>query len=147
MGAFRFVPSIDEALRDQLPVDVLAMLADRDRQLEDYLSGVAGTKQTFSHAGTPTTDESGRWYPETGGKALRVLASANTAGSSSTVFTIYVSGVSVGTVTLASSDNVEVATFAVNIAGSSDGTGDYVTVAATTVGTGVENVTVQVTVL
>jgi hypothetical protein len=149
VSLFRFVPPIEQVLTAGEPItdEIVSRLAERDRQLEDALSSAVAARQTFSRAGTPSTDESGRWYPEAGGTALRVLASLRDAGSSSTVVTVYVSGVSAGTVTLASSDHVEVAVLPVVVTGSVDGTGDYVTVATTTVGTGAASPTVQVDVI
>jgi hypothetical protein len=37
---FRYVPQIDELLRDGIDPRILALLVDRDRQLEDYLSNL-----------------------------------------------------------------------------------------------------------
>lgn len=146
---FRFTPSITEVAAHwpEVPAEVVGWLAERDRQLEDYLSALAAVEM-FSHAGTPTAaDESGPWFPRVGGQRLRVTVGALTAGSTSTVITVYVSGVSAGTVTLAASDGVHVSTLVAEVRGSVDGTGDAITVAATTVGTGVEDVTVEVQVL
>lgn len=93
----------------------------------------------FSHKGTPTTDESGRWYPRRTATLKSVFASLGTAGSSSTVVTVYVNGGSQGTVTLASGDNEASATFDDVLVADTD----YLTVAATTVGTGASDLTVQ----
>lgn len=93
----------------------------------------------FSHAGTPSTEPSARWYPRRTARLVSVLASLATAGSSSTVVTVYVNGGGQGTVTLGSGVNKATAVFDDVLVADAD----YLTVAATTVGTGAEDLTVQ----
>lgn len=135
---FRYVPTISEVLRDeQVPAHIVAVLEERDRQLEDHLG--TGERQTFSHAGVLTSAESPPWEPETSGSRLRIKFLLGTAGSTSSVLTVYVDGVSVGTVTLAAAATKGVETFDVAIAADSN----LVTVAVTTLGTGAADATVQ----
>lgn len=93
----------------------------------------------FSHAGTPTTAPSARWYPRRTARLVRVLVSLATAGTSNTVVTVYVNNGSQGTVTLASGVNRASAAFDNVLAADSD----FLTVATTTVGTGAKDLTVQ----
>lgn len=93
----------------------------------------------FSHASTPTTDESGRWYPRRTATLVDVLVSLATAGTSNTVVTVCVNGGSQGTITLGSGVHVNTAVFDDVLVADTD----YLTVAATTVGTGAEGLTVQ----
>ncbi len=94
---------------------------------------------TFSHAGTPTTAASARWYPRRTATLTRVIASLATAGTTSTIVTVYVNGGSQGTITLASGVNKNTGTFDDVLVADTD----YLTVAATTVGTGAAKLTVQ----
>lgn len=93
----------------------------------------------FSHAGTPTTTESGRWYPRRTATLTDVFVSLGTAGSSNTVVTVYVNGGSQGTITLGSGVHSAHGTFDDVLVDDTD----YLTVAATTVGTGAEDLTIQ----
>lgn len=93
----------------------------------------------FSLAGALTTVASGRWYPRRTGTLTNVFASLDTAGSSSTVVTVYVDGASQGTITLGSGVNKSSVTFDDVLVADTD----YLTVAVTTVGTGAANLTVQ----
>lgn len=64
----------------------------------------------FSAAGAVSVTPSGevpKWKVQTGGLIEEITATLDTAGSSSTVVTAYLNGVSIGTVTLASSDTDE----------------------------------------
>jgi len=94
---------------------------------------------TFSHAGTPTTAASARWYPRRTATLTQVLVSLATAGTTSTIVTVYVNGGSQGTITLASGVNKNTATFDDVLVADTD----HLTVAATTVGTGAKDLTVQ----
>lgn len=93
----------------------------------------------FSHAGSPTTDESPRWYPRITASLYEVLVSLGTAGSSDTDVEVYVNGGLQGTITLGSGVNVAIGYFSNALAANTD----WLTVAVTTVGTGAENITVQ----
>lgn len=93
----------------------------------------------FSHKGTPSTDESGRWYPRRTATLRNVFVSLGTAGSTNTVVTVYVNGGSQGTITLGNGVNKSYAAFDDVLVADTD----YLTVAATTVGTGAEDLTVQ----
>lgn len=92
----------------------------------------------FSHSGTPTTSASGRWYPRRTATLGQVFAS-RTAGTTSCVVTVYVNGGSQGTVTISGTGLTGTGTFDDVLVGDTD----YVTVAATTVGTGTTDLTVQ----
>lgn len=75
-----------------------------------------------------------------GGTIREIYGSLSTAGSSSTVVTVYKNGVSIGTVTLASSDATETDTItAVSVA-----PGDKLTARVTTAGTGAAGLSVFV---
>lgn len=93
----------------------------------------------FSHAGSPTTTESGRWYPRRTVTLTDVLVSLGTAGTSNTVVTVYVNGGSQGTITLGSGIHASMGLFDDVLVADTD----YLTVAATTVGTGAADLTVQ----
>lgn len=93
----------------------------------------------FSHPGTPTTAASARWYPPRTATLTEVIVSLATAGTSSTVVTVYIDGGSQGTVTLASGVHAATAEFDDVLQADTD----YLTVAATTVGTGASDLTVQ----
>lgn len=89
----------------------------------------------FAQFGDVTLTDAGdstAWRVRVGGKIREIYASLSTAGSSSTVVTAYKNGVSIGTVTLASSDTTETDT----ITTVSVGPGDKITVRVTTAGTG-----------
>jgi len=94
---------------------------------------------TFSHSGTPTTAASARWYPRRTATLTQVIVSLATAGTTSTIVTVYVNGGSQGTITLASGVNKNTGTFNNVLVVDTD----YLTVAATTVGTAAANLTVQ----
>ena len=120
--------------------NVLTFGADNRLYVPTPAAGAAAPeRQTFSHAGTPTAGPSGPWYPEGSGTGLFVRASLGTAGSTSTVVTIYRNGVSIGSVTLVAGDLTEVATFAMAIVGNTT----IITVGAPTVGTGASDLVVQ----
>lgn len=93
----------------------------------------------FSHAGTPTSAASPRWYPRRTARLYTVVVSLATAGTSNTVVTVYVNGGSQGTVTLASGVNRASAAFNNVLVADTD----WLTVAVTTVGTGAKDITVQ----
>lgn len=93
----------------------------------------------FFHGGPLSTTTSGRWYPRRTATLSQVWCSLDTAGSTSTVVTVYVNGGSQGTVTIPGSANTGSATFDDVLVADAD----YLTVAATTVGTGAEDLTVQ----
>lgn len=93
----------------------------------------------FSHAGTPTTDPSGRWTPRRTATLTDVVVSLATAGSSNTVVTVYVNDGSQATVTLGSGVEQNSTTLEAVLEADTD----YLTVAATTVGTGAADLTVQ----
>lgn len=93
----------------------------------------------FSHAGTPTTVASARWYPRRTATLTRVFVSLGTAGTSNTVVTVYVDGGSQGTITLGSGLHTASGVFDDVLVADTD----YLTVAATTVGTGAADLTVQ----
>lgn len=99
----------------------------------------AELEAVFSHAGTPVTTASARWYPRRTARLYRVVVSLATAGTSNTVVTVYVNGGSQGTVTLASGVNRVSAAFDNVLAADAD----WLTVAATTVGAGAKDLTVQ----
>lgn len=93
----------------------------------------------FSHAGTPTTDESGPWFPRRTATLKTAIAGLGTAGSTATIVTVYVNGGSQGTITIASGQTKGIAAFDDVLVADTD----YLTVAATTVGAGAANLTVQ----
>lgn len=93
----------------------------------------------FSHPGKPTTDESARWYPRRTATLTAVFVSLGTAGTSDTILTVYVNGGSQGTITLGSGVHDSYAAFDDQLLADTD----YLTVAATTVGAGAANLTVQ----
>ena len=128
--------------------------ADVDRRLYDLERAVKANASSsrpveepelivFSQGGdataVSTSEVSGRYYPLRRGKLAFVLCTLTTAGSSSTVVSIKKNGSEITTVTLASSDTFEAKTLATTF---SVGV-DYLTVAATTAGTGAEGLTVQ----
>lgn len=116
---------------------------DLERRLRtratDRPTALEPLEATFSHAGTPTTDESGRWYPRRTATLTAVVASLGTAGSSSTVVEVSVNGGVQATVTLGSGVNLGNDTAAAVLVADTD----YLTVAATSVGTGAADLTVQ----
>lgn len=94
---------------------------------------------TFSHKGTPSTDESGPWSPHRTATLRQVLVLLGTAGSTNTIVTVYVNGGSQGTVTLGNGVTKNTAVFDDVLVADTD----ILTVAATTVGTGAADLTVQ----
>lgn len=125
----------------------LARLQTRVEDIERRLRTRATTRPVpaepleavFSHAGTPTTDPSPRWTPRRTATLTTVVVSLATAGSSNTVVTVYVNDGSQGTITLGSSVEQATGTFDDVLVADTD----YLTVAATTVGTGAADLTVQ----
>lgn len=112
---------------------------ERKRPTGDRPTPTEPLEAVFSHAGTPTTQPSGRWYPRRTATLTDVLVSLDTAGTSNTVVTVYVNGGSQGTITLGS--GVHSATGAFDDVLVADT--DWLTVAATTVGSGAADLTVQ----
>lgn len=134
----RRLPPGHAAARNRRDIDVIRRrLRTSGGQTRDEIDD-APLEATFSHAGTPTTATSGRWYPRRTARLTDVVVSLGTAGSSSTVVTVYVNGGSQGTITLGSGVNKATGTFDDVLT-----TDDYLTVAATTVGTGAANLVVQ----
>lgn len=95
----------------------------------------------FSHAGTPPAlTKSGKWYSFGRDVVLhKVLLSLGTAGTSSTVVTVYKNDVSIGTITAASGVAVVTAAMTSTFLGNTD----HLRIAVTTVGTGAKDLTVQ----
>jgi hypothetical protein len=116
---------------------------DLERRLQARTAGrppaAEPLEAVFSHAGTPTTATSARWYPRRTATLSDAIVSLGTAGSSSTVVTVYVNGGSQGTITLGSGVHANSGTFDDVLVADTD----YLTVAATTVGTGAADLTVQ----
>ncbi len=111
----------------------------RSRVIDNRPEPLEPLEATFSHAGTPTTAVSPRWYPSRTANLYRVLVSLGTTGTTSTVVTVYVNGGSQGTITLTSGTAKNTGTFDDVLVADTD----YLTVAATTVGTGAAKLTVQ----
>lgn len=86
----------------------------------------------FSYAGTLAVATSTGWVPDDDVALREVRALLGTAGTSNTVVTVYVNGVSVGTVTLGSGVTNNSAALAEQLTADTD----VVTVGTTTVGTG-----------
>lgn len=87
----------------------------------------------FSHPGALTTTPSPRYYVPQDIRVIEISGSLVTAGSTSTVVTLYRSGSSVATLTIPSSSNRAAVNVSVVYTGPA---GQYVTVAATTLGAG-----------
>lgn len=92
----------------------------------------------FSYAGAVAVSASTPWVPQEGGVLTEARALLGTAGSSSTVVTVYVNGSSVGTVTLTSGQTNESTALSEALVADTD----VVTVGVTTAGTGAEDLTV-----
>lgn len=109
--------------------------------LEGLIARLTSTGQEveFSYAGAVAVSTSTPWAAAANCTANSVRALLGTAGSSSTVVTVYVNGSSIGTVTLTSGQtNVGAALTTTVVAQDTD----VVTVAVTTAGTGAADLTV-----
>lgn len=127
----KYLPHTDE--------QAIADLVTRVRELERH-AGRNARPQTveiapFSGDGpvavTPAGDEP-QWNVYVGGQIVSVSAHLKTAGSSDTVITFYLNGVSIGTITLASSETDKVAYLGDHRAKN----GDKISSRITTAGTG-----------
>lgn len=92
----------------------------------------------FSLAGSVAVSTSGPDTPAADGTLFKVRCLLGTAGTSSTVVTVYVNGSSVGTVTLTSGQTNVAASFSEALTADSD----LVTVGVTTAGSGAKDLTV-----
>lgn len=119
-------------------ISVVERLAAR-RPQPDRPPPAEPLEAVFSHKGTPTADASGRWYPPRTATLVNVFVSLGTAGTSDTDVEVYVNGGVQGTITLGSGVNKSYGAFDDVLVADTD----YLTVAATTVGTGAADLTVQ----
>lgn len=92
----------------------------------------------FSYAGTLAVATSTPWVPDEDVSLREVRALLGTAGTSNTVVTVYVNGVSAGTVTLGSGVTNNSASLSAALSADTD----VVTVETTTAGTGAADLTV-----
>lgn len=121
------------------PVNLASAVTELARRVENIERGIRPVNRpepspadiVFSHAGPVATSTSPKAVTR-GGTLTSVIVTLGTAGSSSTVVTVYKNGSSIGTVTLASSATIGrgsmVQSFAPDI--------DKLHVAITTAGTG-----------
>lgn len=86
----------------------------------------------FSYAGALAVSTSGPWVPQENCTITEVRVLLGTAGTSNTVVTVYVGGVSIGTVTLGSGVTNNSASFSEPLTADTD----VVTVGVTTLGSG-----------
>lgn len=115
--------------------------ADHERRLRRHVAPLAPERIPFSYPGALALSTSPPWVPVRDVTLYDVRALLGTAGTSSTVVTVYVNGVSVGTVTLTSGQtNVGASLTSTALAADTD----LVTVAVTTVGTGAKDLDVLV---
>lgn len=131
-----FTPDVAQKMWGDKADEILAYLTDKDRELEDHLQQ---PEAIFSFAGVLTVSESGPWVARLGGKLTEVLVVIKTPGSSSTVVEVFRNGTSIGTVTVASGENIGIASFNTDFQNSKD----YMHVGVTTAGTGAEDITVH----
>ena len=113
----------------------LSLLEERERAVEDYLSNQRPAA-VFSYPSAVASGASGRWYP--GRSTLTRVLISRTAGTTALTVTLYKNGVSIGTVTTSADGATASVSFGVAFAEE-----DYLTVNATTPGTGTTDVVVQ----
>lgn len=98
------------------------------------------SEQTFSKAGPQDTTPSGPWPIDVATRILGARFACTTPGSTDSVLTVYLDGVSVGSLTLPAGEVYAEIRFDPTDAD----TGQFITVALTTVGTGLDTVTATV---
>lgn len=94
-----FPRHIAEAVFGEHADYILQMLTDKDRDLEDH---TVQPEAIFSWFGPLAVAVSGPWVNRIGGYLVEVTCVLKTAGSGSSVVTVYKNGISIGTVTIPS---------------------------------------------
>lgn len=97
----------------------------------------------FSQSGAlalTASDDAPEWDVDEGGQIVRVVARLKVAGSSSSVFTIYLNGASIGTITLTSS-TTRASAYLGNYRARD---GDSLSVRCTTAGTGAKSASIKI---
>lgn len=114
------------------PITHTGITRENVRRLDRQMRRRVRHSVPFSYAGALAASTSGPWVPQDDVTIAEVRALLGTAGTSNTVVTVYVNGVSVGTVTLGSGVTNNSASFSEPLTANTD----VVTVGITTVGSG-----------
>lgn len=145
MGSFRYPVEADRlasvfegVLAPEQLSELRLSLAERDRAVENYLSR---SEIVFSMAGALVVAISGRYRFADGARGIRVQAELDTAGTSATTIDVYRNGASIGTISLAASATLAVATFESAFGADVD----HLRFGVTTVGAGAKELTVRAT--
>lgn len=137
-----FQQRLTGAIESMIPGTVGGRVAGASpvRHTPTSLGGSPPSPVQFSLPGSVTASLSGPWMPDEDMTLVSVRALLGTAGTSSTVVTVYVNGSSVGTVTLASGATSAQADIYVELVRNTD----VVTLGVTTAGAGAAMLTVIV---